>query len=116
MLHVLVCAIACMSLPILLQVAFMFLVNDKIHTEPIWSAFFAAAAELALRRHVPPTRPGPPELFERIPTHTAELRANCWPHAGPIVPIRVTPRRNYQGAQHIAAVQRTQMCNMQRSA
>jgi hypothetical protein len=40
-----------------LQVAFLFLARDEIHTEPIWTAFFAAAAELSLQKRVPATNP-----------------------------------------------------------
>lgn len=43
--------------PSSLQVAFLFLAQDKIPTEAIWTAFFTSAAELALRRNIPPTRP-----------------------------------------------------------
>ena len=40
-----------------MQVALLFLARDEIHTEAIWTAFFATAAELTLKRNVPPTAP-----------------------------------------------------------
>ena len=43
--------------------ALLFLVRNKIPTEPIWAAFIAAAAELTLKLTVPPTAPADPHLF-----------------------------------------------------
>jgi hypothetical protein len=74
-------------------VALLFLVDADIATEPVWAAFIAAAAELALRRGVSPTRPAPPRLFPDIPQHTSELNTQCWAHGGPLVKIQLTPRR-----------------------
>ena len=57
----------------------MFLVRDRIPTEPIWTAFIAAAAELKLLMHVPPPAPHPTRLLHAISEHTADLNATCWP-------------------------------------
>lgn len=86
----------------------MFLVKGKIPTEPIWTAFIAAAAELKLRQAVPPTRPGPPDLFPTIPPHQEERTTKCWAHGGMAVPLVVPPRPQYSGTlgcpfQHLAA-------------
>ena len=40
-----------------MKVALLFLARDNIHTEGIWTAFFASAAELSLKHSVPPTAP-----------------------------------------------------------
>jgi hypothetical protein len=70
-----------------MQMALMFLVNAEIYTEPIWAAFIASAAELTLRRHVPPTRPAPPQLFPDIPEHVKQHNSKCWTHGEPIYRI-----------------------------
>lgn len=54
------------------QVALMFLVRDQIPTEPIWTAFIAAAAELSLRHPVPPTAPADPEFLPSSREATGE--------------------------------------------
>jgi hypothetical protein len=76
----------------------MFLVKDQIQTEPIWTAFIASAAELALRKSVPPTRPQPPDLFPRIPPIKDEMKTTCWRHGGVAVPLVVPPRERFDGA------------------
>jgi hypothetical protein len=60
-------------------VALLFLVKDAIPTEPIWTAFISAAAELTLRRSVKPSRPAPPELLPELPLHTEGMARKCWP-------------------------------------
>ena len=76
----------------------MFLVGETIPTEPIWAAFMASAAELELQKRIPPTRPGPPNLFPEIPRHEAELETTCWRHGGITVPLVVPPRPRFRGA------------------
>ena len=83
---------------ILMQVALMFLVKDKIPTEPIWSAFMVSAAELRLRRAIPPSRPAPPALFPDLPPNDGELASKCWRHGGMVVPLVVPPRPKFKGA------------------
>ena len=61
------------------QVALLFLTKDDIPTEPIWTAFITAAAELTLRVRVPPPAPPPVQLLPAIPEHTDEVEATCWP-------------------------------------
>lgn len=46
-----------------LQVALLFLVRNQIPTEPIWSAFIAAAAELSLKHPVPAPAPTDPPFL-----------------------------------------------------
>jgi hypothetical protein len=79
------------------QVALMFLVKGPIPTEPIWTAFIASAAELELRKRVPPTRPAFPELFPEVDRVESEVNANCWSHGGIAVPLGVPPRPQYTG-------------------
>ena len=81
-----------------LQVALMFLVKDQIPTEPLWTAFIASAAELTLRKAVPPTRPLPPDLFPKIPPIREEMKTTCWRHGGVAVPLVVPPRERFGGA------------------
>ena len=80
------------------QVALLFLVKDQIHTEPLWTAFIASAAELTLRKNVPPTRPNPPDLFPKISPIKEEMKTTCWKHGGVAVPLVVPPRERYDGA------------------
>lgn len=64
-----------------LQVALLFLAKDVIPTEPIWTAFIAAAAELRLRT-VPPLSPHTPsDLLPQVPLIAKELAAVCWKHS-----------------------------------
>ena len=78
--------------------ALLFLVKDQIHTEPLWAAFIASAAELTLRKNVPPTRPNPPDLFPKISPIKEEMKTTCWKHGGVAVPLVVPPRERYDGA------------------
>ena len=80
------------------QVALMFLVKGEIPTEAIWTAFIASAAELTLRRTVPPTRPSPPQLFPELKADPNQLKSKCWAHGGAIVPLTVPPRPKFKGA------------------
>jgi hypothetical protein len=80
------------------QVALMFLVNGAIPTEAIWTAFIASAAELTLRRSVPPARPGPPALFPELKPDRAQMQTKCWAHGGMVVPLTVSPRKRFKGA------------------
>jgi hypothetical protein len=48
------------------QVAFLFIAEDGIATEAVWTAFFTAAAEMTLLHEIPPTRPQQrPRMFPR---------------------------------------------------
>lgn len=76
-----------------LQVALLFLSHAEIHTEPIWAAFIAAAAELELRARVPPPRPAAPRLFPPLQLSMKEMNGKCWRHGGYEVGIAMTPRR-----------------------
>jgi hypothetical protein len=60
-----------------LQVALLFLVKDDIPTEPVWTAFFASAAELTLKLEVPSTRPSPPEVFPPVTSKPID-NSTCW--------------------------------------
>lgn len=71
----------------------MFLSLAEIHTEPIWAAFIAAAAELELRAGVPPPRPAAPHLFPPIQLDAKEIDSKCWRHGGYEVGVAMTPRR-----------------------
>ena len=79
------------------QVALLFLSKGPIQTEPIWTAFIASAAELELRKAVPPARPAQPELFPEVPRSQEEVDAKCWGHGGMAVPLVVPPRPQYAG-------------------
>jgi hypothetical protein len=79
------------------QVALLFLVKGPIPTEPVWTAFIASAAELQLRKEVPPTRPAFPKLFPALPRLDEEVNAKCWRHGGVAVPLGVPPRPQYTG-------------------
>lgn len=81
------------------QVALLFLAKGPIQTEPIWTAFIASAAELELRKAVPPARPAQPDMFPEVPRSQEEVDAKCWAHGGMAVPLVVPPRPQYAGAQ-----------------
>lgn len=75
----------------------MFLVKDKIPTEPIWAAFMASAAELTLRKGIPPTAPKSIELLPADEPTNEELATKCWGHGGMFAPFGVPPREKFEG-------------------
>ena len=75
----------------------MFLVKNQIPTEPIWAAFMASAAELTLRKGIPPTAPKPVELLPEDEPTGEELGTKCWAHGGLFAPFGVPPREKYEG-------------------
>lgn len=79
----------------------MFLVKSEIPTEPVWTAFIASAAELTLRRRVPPPRPGLPDLLPKIPPHVDDLKRNCWAYDGDHLYLGVSWWPDYAGASHL---------------
>eukprot|EP00892_Ulva_mutabilis_P004681 jgi/Ulvmu1/2585/UM014_0036.1 len=75
------------------SVALLFLVQEEIPTEPIWTAFIAAAAGLQRRQRVPPTQPDPPRLLPKIPEDPIEINSKCWRHGGPFNTFSSNPPR-----------------------
>lgn len=73
----------------------MFLIKSVIPTESIWTAFIASAAEMKLRRPVPHTRPGPPDVLPDI--DHPDANENCWMYGGPLAKFGVPPREQFQG-------------------
>jgi hypothetical protein len=55
-----------------MQVAFLLLAEDEIPTEPIWTVFFASAAEMTLLDTIHPTRP-----LHRPILSTKHLKIQC---------------------------------------
>eukprot|EP00892_Ulva_mutabilis_P001781 jgi/Ulvmu1/11603/UM008_0004.1 len=78
------------------QVALLFLVKEAIHTEPIWAAFFAAAAELRPRLNVPATQPSAPAVFSPITPNESYVNADCW-QFGWSVALNISPSPPYTG-------------------
>lgn len=76
-----------------MQVALLFLAQDKIPTEPIWTAFIAAAAEVRRKQRVPPTQPVPAKLLPPIQEDQEELASQCWRHGGPFNTFSSNPPR-----------------------
>jgi hypothetical protein len=85
-------------------VALLFLVKDVIPTEPIWTAFIAAAAELRLRTVPPPTPHAPPDWLPEVPLLAKELAAVCWKHSKQAFFAGGSGRPPFLGAQAASAV------------
>ena len=90
------------------QVALLFLVQDRIPTEPIWAAFIASAAELQLKTRVPPTRPKQPDYFAEVEVPPEERELKCWRHGGKVTGRAglMGPKEPYQGAAPVPASKR----------
>lgn len=81
--------------------ALLFLAQDQIPTEPIWTAFLAAAAEVRRKQRVPPTQPDPATMLPPIQSDPEELNSQCWKHGGPFNTFSPNPPRNpFKGAPH----------------
>lgn len=72
------------------QVALLFLVRDKIQTEPIWAAFIASAAELSPQFWVPPTAPSRPATLPRM--HHEDIAGECTGQ------MKARPRKRFTGS------------------
>ena len=81
------------------KVALLFMTNNRIPTEPVWTAFIASAAELTLRKRVPPTQPSLPHLLPPIDSSSEELGTTCWDHGGDLIPFGVQPRESFKGTE-----------------
>lgn len=89
----------------------MFMTPSNIPTEPIWTAFIASAAELTLRKRIPPTQPTPKKLLPKIMPDKKELESTCWKHEGKLMPFGVHPRVSYSGGYLLCSFETLQTSN-----